>query len=283
MLITPVPQEGGKNCTTKKYLSLFFKLVNWSTLLSSFSHSSCEEGMLQRPQKQNIWYGIPDPVWVILTSCHIPDVQEKCHYGWRCRNSDRSPQRSHRRFTDLALLISHKSLLRLRPRPRLSPSPDGWVSLIKDLEFTTDKKFGQLLLRYSTWHCRATPSSPQFHPSDLLVHSLTPADTSAEQATWAELRGQKALDRRNSFYTAPYVSKSPKEKQASSLTKNTLPELLHFEFAVPQRLCMPKSALFFFLFFKPKILSLMDLVCPYDLQSVADLQKQPFNSGFVRV
>lgn len=144
-----------------------------------------------------------------------------------------SPQRSHRRFTDLALLISHKSLLRLRPRPRRSPSPDGWVSLIKDLEFTIDKKFGQLLLRYSTWHCRATPSSPQFHPSDLLVHSLSPGDTSAEQATWAELRGQKALDMRNSFYTAPYVSRSPKEKQASSLTKNMLPELLHFEFAVP--------------------------------------------------
>lgn len=162
-----------------------------------------------------------------------------------------------------------------------------WVSLIKAMEFTVDKKFGlRFLLRDSTWYCRADPISPQSHPLGLSVHSfrlqVTPVQNKPQQ--------QSCRDRRLWIwgipFTQPHMSPDPlKEEQASSVTKNMLPELLHFEFAVPWDYECPNQQVFFAfpLFFKPKILSLMDLVCPCDLQRVAVLQKQAFNSGFVRV
>lgn len=101
-----------------------------------------------------------------------------------------------------------------------------------------DKKWGQFTDQVAEREHLVLQGDPQPTPSYTLL--TIPLGSRFHQGGKYKLRlqqsrntGWKALVMRNSIYRASYVSRSPKERQASSLTKNMLPELLHFVLAVP--------------------------------------------------
>lgn len=164
--------RGNKNLHNEK-ISLSLSFLNWSTealyypllVTAPVRKECCRDLKASTP-------GTPDPVLVIPTSCHHSDFQEKCYFGWRCRNRERSPQKSHSRFTTLLSWSLTNHCYSWDQNLGWVHLLMAWVSLIMDKEFIIDKKFGQFLLRQSIWYYRAAPSPPQFHPLDLLVHSF---------------------------------------------------------------------------------------------------------------
>lgn len=158
-------------------------------------------------------------------------------------------------------------------KPQTEPISLMWVSLIKALGSIVNKKSVQFREQVAKRQHLVLQGNSKPTPSHTFLtgHSVHLDHKSLQRSKYklhlqqSHQAGRKALDIRNSIYTTLCGSRSPKEKQAGNLTKSMLPELLYLVCTVPQRLCMPKSALFFLLFSKPKMLSLMDLVSPYDL------------------
>lgn len=116
-----------------------------------------------------------------------------------------------------------------------------WLSLIKALGSTVNKKLVPFTDQVAKRQHLVLQGNSKPTPSYTFLtgHSVH-LDPRSLQCSKYKLRlqqshhaGRKALDIRNSIYTAKYGSRCPKDKQAGSLTKSVLLELLHLACAVP--------------------------------------------------